>query len=307
MKKLAILFTLALASTAAAQGTVKSLPPHPMFATEAAPAVIIISLPGAAQVWFDGHLTTTTGQTRRYETEPIVSGTYKIKVRHNGKERTQDVTVHGGKRITLSFYDLVGEVSQPAIPFAEPDVDTKAAGQWPRTPKGERYVRAKFTQEIAVTNGRDRITAVPRSHLQAWTHHSGGMEGVQNFRSEVYRQVPGEALPYVANLGVLNSFGYIQYNRGWVRSYPDGTRFDDVLSNEKTGRVFEHRVAFKDRGVWTRKVVFSDVSQRPVGYSGLKQSCSSCHDQAGTGGYATGMIPGADTILSDPFPELERQ
>lgn len=204
------------------------------------------------------------------------------------------------------------EGSRAARPFSvdEPqataDGDAKLpVGKMP--PQGEKYVRAKYTQEIAVTNGRDRITPVNRFRLASWTHQSGGMEGVLGWRSEAFRRVPKEASPYIANLGVLNSFGYIQYNRGWARSYPDGTRFDDVLTNTKSGKIFEHRVAFKAKGEWTRRVIFSDHAQRPAGYTGLKQSCSSCHDQAGTGGYATGLVPGADTIISDPFPALESE
>src|ERR1019366_2075659 len=96
------------------------------------------------------------------------------------------------------------------------------------------------------------------------------------------------------------------------RSYANGTIFADILSN-KDGKVFEARFAEKrDDGTWDRYVAFKDVSARPSGYHGLtSKDCRTCHesttDGPGTGGYALGLIPGGDTIISDPFQELERQ
>lgn len=189
------------------------------------------------------------------------------------------------------------------------DDDNLATGPWPMSvakPEGlQRYKRAQYTQEIAVTNDRDRITPVHRLALDPKWHQSGGMEGVTAYRSDLYRLFPFEPRAYVGNIGVLNSFGHIQQNRGWRREFPDGTRFDDVLSNTETGKVFEHRMATKSAGVWTRKVIFRDEAHRPAGYVGLTQTCSSCHDAAGSGGYAVGLVPGSDTVLSFPFSALE--
>lgn len=208
------------------------------------------------------------------------------------------------------------EVEPLAIPFVAPrqprtaDDSDLGRGPWPKLlefPEGmQRYRRANWTQEIAVTNERDRITPVHRLNLERKWHQSGGMDGVAGYRSDLYRLAPSEPRTFVGNIGVLNSFGHVQHNRGWRREYADGTRFDDVLSNTETGKVFEHRTAQKKGGTWTRRVLFSDEAERPKGYAGLSQSCSSCHDQAGSGGYATGLVPGGDTILSDPFSALEQ-
>jgi hypothetical protein len=79
----------------------------------------------------------------------------------------------------------------------------------------------------------------------------------------------------------------------------------DVLSYE--GKVFEHRIAEKgDDGEWSRRVIFKDVDARPPGYNGLTKACTSCHNRSdgpGTGGYATGMVPGSDTVVSEMEPQ----
>ena len=208
------------------------------------------------------------------------------------------------------------QVSRAALPFvakqlAQPDANY-ATGPWPESvkrPEGLlKYTRARFTQRISVTNGRDAILPVPRENVDNEWLHSGGLRGVRGWKSDVYKYVPegASASAYVANLPVWNGSNF-QYNRGYYREYPNGTQFFDILSNTETGRVFEAREASKKNGNWTRRVVFTDAEQRPHGYTGLTQSCASCHDHnPGTGGYAVGMIPGSDTVFSDPFPALER-
>ena len=86
---------------------------------------------------------------------------------------------------------------------------------------------------------------------------------------------------------------------------PDGTVFVDVLSNAD-GRVFEQRVREKDGGEWKSYVHYRDRSAYPKGYAGLKgQTCIECHQQAGTGGYGVGLVPGGDGVISDKIPALE--
>jgi hypothetical protein len=187
----------------------------------------------------------------------------------------------------------------------------RPGARWPSPlefPEGmERYRSATHTQEIAVLVGldgvpRDRITPVPISRLEAKWHVSGGMVGVKGYASHKFRLLPRPAETWVGDIQVewQDGFGrtHHQNNRGVVRSYADGTRFDDILTNDR-GEVFEHRSRVKVKGRWKSSVLYSDESARPAGYKGLTQSCSSCHDQAGTGGYATGLVPGGDTVLSD--------
>lgn len=196
-----------------------------------------------------------------------------------------------------------------AVPFVQPDGDDLAAGPWPESlpfPDGlQRYRRARRTQSIAVVNGRDSIQAVSRFGLEAKWHVPGGMLGVEGWRSDLYRLVPNAPRVWVANIDVLNSMGYFQANRGYRRAYPAGTYFADVLSHK--GKVFEVRYAEKrDDGTWDRYVAFKDAAARPAGYHGLQQRCASCHSEAGTGVYGAGLVPGGDTVISDPFMELEQ-
>lgn len=199
------------------------------------------------------------------------------------------------------------------LPRAERDDDLEGFGPWPidlKKPEGFiRYRRAKRTQEIAVTNDRDRITPVPRTVLEAKYHQSGGMQGLR-FRSDVYKLASVKPRVYVGDIAVLNSFGSYQNNRGWRRDYPAGAAFMDVLSNVDTGEVFEVRKLEKHGPRpedWYAFVDYENPDERPTGYTGkIGVSCGSCHGHAGTGPYAAGLVIGGDMILSDPFPALER-
>ena len=188
-----------------------------------------------------------------------------------------------------SNLETVGETPGPPPPYK------------PELPAGSvAFVSAKWTQEIAVTNSRDRISPVPVSRLESKWHGSGGLVGIKGWRSEKWKYLPTEPSHWVGDIAVRNSFNSYQNNRGIKRSYPNGTEFHDVLRND-AGLVFEHRVRTKDSGRWSSQIVYRDVSSRPYGYVGLKQSCASCHDEAGTGGYAVGLVPGGDTVISDPL------
>lgn len=212
-------------------------------------------------------------------------------------------------------------VSRSAIPFVWPlpsagetvDPDLTRRGPWPKVLEFiegmKRYKRASYTQEIAVTNDRDRITPVHRTQLENkdWMQ-SGGMIGIEGYRSDLYRNSVAQngVESWIGNISVKNSLGYFQENRGWVALYPEGARFWDVLSNTKTGNVFEIRQRLKEEGRWRNSVIFTDEKERPAGYTGLTKSCVSCHSQAGSGGYATGLVPGADQTLSIGFKALEK-
>lgn len=174
----------------------------------------------------------------------------------------------------------------------------------PLIPDGaEKFTSAKNTQAIGILDERDFIRPVPITALESKWQSPGGLEGVQGWTQQKYRFVPSQrqVRRWIGNIGVRNSSGYIQQNRGLLRDYPDGTRFDEVLTNSRTGVVFEHRVREKIAGVWKSEVHHKDEENFPTGYTGLKVTCSSCHGQAGSGEYGVGLIPGGDTVLSDPL------
>ena len=177
-----------------------------------------------------------------------------------------------------------------------------------KLPKGaERYEASAWTQAISVLNDRDHIAKVPVKGTRSKWHQSGGMDGIAGVTSEKYRTVPSKPREWIGTIQVWNGSNY-QPNKGLIREYPDGTRFDDVLSYK--GRVFEHRAREKEDGKWINDVIYADADARPPGYTGLKQTCASCHNRAGMGTpeadgrstYANGLPPGGDTVISDPLP-----
>lgn len=165
----------------------------------------------------------------------------------------------------------------------------------------EPYHTARYTQEIAVTNERDRITPIHRKHLETRWQVPGGLDGLTGWTSRLFHSASGRR--FIADIPVWNGSNY-QNNRGWQRRYDDGTVFADVLSTD--AGIFEVRVAEKTNGEWQRYVAYSDVTKAPVGYRRLSSAdCRKCHAEAGTGNYAAPLVPGGDTVFSDPYPAIE--
>lgn len=133
-------------------------------------------------------------------------------------------------------------------------------------------------------------------------HQSGGMKGITGVTAEKYRS-GGKAVHRWAEFELTFTLpsggkGTIK-EMGIGRTYPDGTRFDDVL--KYNGKVFEHRVREKVKGMWVSRVASKNPENFPPKYNGLTVTCASCHEQAGTGGYDKGLVPGGDTVFSDPL------
>lgn len=213
-----------------------------------------------------------------------------------------EFTVTGGFRVSA------GDPPKKAAPVEEYD---------PGIPKGaKKYRSARWSQNSFILNDRDTIRPIRVRDLpdKRW-HQPGGMEGVSGWKNETYRTLPeGKTVrTFVGNLLIENSIktgrlkpdGTPEHHKQWGRTiqrlYPDGTRFDEVLRNAETGRVFEHRVREKKDGKWLSTVYHKDEGARPAGYTGLTVSCTSCHGEAGTGKYDKGLVPGGDTVLGDPL------
>lgn len=163
------------------------------------------------------------------------------------------------------------------------------------------YKSAIYTQSVFRLNDRptlrlERIRNVGEN--QKWTR-SGGIPTTTAFSSRKYRS-GGKPTYKTTLVSVKNSFGHYQNELGLTRTYPDGARFDDVLYNE-AGGIFEHRIREKIDGKWRSRVEYKEPTVRPNGYNGLTETCASCHNQAGTGDYGVGLVPGGDTVLSDPM------
>jgi hypothetical protein len=215
------------------------------------------------------------------------------------------------------------------------DDSLKVSGRWPsmaRLEGMERYEPAKLTQSIFKWTGNPlgQIRGVSRSMTEEKYQVPGGLVGVKGWRSELYRYTPKPSREWIDFTSVVNGIRLFdpketmpksQYEslykdhptKGFskqsevahMREYPDGSEFDDVLINTETGKVFEHRVAQKHDGQWERFVAYRDRSQMPSGYVPPKsKDCVTCHLEAGSGRYGKGMVPGGDTILSDPFRDF---
>lgn len=193
---------------------------------------------------------------------------------------------------------------QCTLPPMLPQVTLPPMSYQPALPPGAvEYHSDGFTQKVYETGGQSRIEPVPIS-LAKW-RASGGLEGIGGWKSQKYRLIPEgkKVRTSIGHVLVLLSNGRSrQSSRSLHRLYPPGTEFHDVLTNTSTGKVFEHRVRKKnDDGKWEALIEYHDEAARPAGYTGLKVSCASCHNEAGTGGYNAGLVPGGDTVLSDPL------
>lgn len=188
-----------------------------------------------------------------------------------------------------------------ALALAEAEPPRPWASPVPCPPGTVRMTaREKYTQAIYVLSGRDEIKRVPVTDTPSKWHQSGGTEGVRGVRSDKFKYLPpGTSVKYrVATIQVHNDRNY-QPNKALVRRYPVGAQFHDVLSYK--GKIFEHRVRTKTADGWESGVPYRDRAARPPGYAGLQQSCASCHNKTGTGGYDAGLVPGGDTVFSDPM------
>lgn len=203
--------------------------------------------------------------------------------------------------LILTSSAVIADIPQQAPPVADLLPQAPPTRLFPPDlPDGsEKYEPTRWTQSIYVLSGHDTIDRVPTNRLDSKWHQSGGMAGINGVTSEKYRLLPEAPREWIGTIQVWNGSNY-QPNRGLLRTYADGTRFDDVLSYR--GQVFEHRTREKRGGRWSAKVIYSDHDARPPGYNGLQQTCASCHDEAGSGGYATGLVPGSDETISDPLP-----
>lgn len=167
------------------------------------------------------------------------------------------------------------------------------------------YKAAEYTQSISTLNEQPNLRLVRIRNMpdRKWSR-SGGLLNVESsyFSSRKFKRGGVEFKPVyrVTRMPVLNSFGHYQYELGLTRTYPNGARFDDILYNGR-GVVFEHRSREKIDNVWRSSIIYRNPNAWPKGYGGLQATCVSCHNQAGTGGYADGLVPGGDTVLSDPM------
>lgn len=232
----------------------------------------------------------------------------------SNRPRIVCLTSNGAKKGELIFWETYPAnhfertVSREAIPFgrrpgeiAQPDDDADATGLVAMLIDLEPYTSARNTQ-VTFRRWSGYIAPSPRSALLLKWRVPGGLENVHGWSSRLYRS---RGLKPWVGLGRQDPDDGSSAIT-WMRSYPDGAVFADVLRND-AGKVFEIRMAEKREGRWERFVAFKDATARPHGYAPLKsRQCVECHAGAGVAEYGGAANPGGDTVLSDPVPILER-
>ena len=218
-----------------------------------------------------------------------------------------------GQIILLSALMLGGDSSQLTgdPPPVQPDPPAVAVAVKDIVPPtAVEYRPAVYTQSIFKLAPSFNAVAVPtirpvpiRDIPTKW-HQSGGLAGVIGATSRKFRTLPtGKKVVHSVRLVPVGNDdknpASTQDEYAITRIYPDGTRFDDVLIAR--GGVFEHRVREKVSGSWKSRIVYTNNAYRPAGYVPLRQSCDSCHGEAGGGSYGVGLVPGGDGVLSDPL------
>ena len=188
----------------------------------------------------------------------------------------------------------------------------EAASSWPTELEFladlEVYDTARMTQKSGNRSGLGANYIVPRAAVGEKWLVPGGLQGLTGWRNVLLRS-PQNRVQHWFNHADPGEAGWPRGVWGseiiHQRRYEDGALFADVLIGQDD-EIFEVRTAEKKNGEWQRRVVYRNEDAAPAGYRAVSmRQCRECHEQAGTGGYGVALIPGGDTILSDPIPALE--
>lgn len=160
--------------------------------------------------------------------------------------------------------------------------------RWPKGvlfPAGLRFysMRPLYQKMYTMNNGNSRFADPTTIHdAEGPEHHpfivSGGMAGITGWHSTKGLAIPtgSKILAWKENTDV-RAFSLVPR---WRWRFPEGTVAVDALSNSK-GEFFEIRTQTREEDGWSTKVIYKDLENAPTGYTGLEQSCSSCHSRTG--------------------------
>ena len=127
-------------------------------------------------------------------------------------------------------------------------------------------------QNLFVLNGL-RTRRIEPLHHETLVH-SGGMESFTGWGS-----VKGLDIPNGKRIVVWEEEADVRGTQNiarWRWQFPQGTVAYDVLYT-KNG-IFEIRTQERTKNGWSTKILHKDQEAVPSGYTGLQQSCASCHD-----------------------------
>lgn len=194
----------------------------------------------------------------------------------------------------------------------EVDPVQKSRDDLPKTlgygPGFVRYKRAEYTQGLSSTGGYvvHIITPISRKNLEPKYNIPGGLENSSDWESVLFKKIPAGEKLRIDRILQFSVRADRQYNRGWTRVYPEGSEFLDVLINTKTWKVFEARLAIKEKHRWDMFVDIRFRKERPEGFVPQKRrDCIHCHSDSLTTSYGGFQLPGSEGRYSDPVPDLE--
>jgi hypothetical protein len=153
--------------------------------------------------------------------------------------------------------------------------------QWPTNLK-LYALTPRYQSMFTMDGGRDRFAVPTTIHdAEGPEHHpfivSGGMQGLTGWRSAKGLDVPdGKKIAVWKENTDVRAFSLVPR---WRWKFPVGTVAYDVLSTD--AGVFEIRTQTRAEDGWETKVTHRDADKAPAGYTGLNQSCASCHNRAG--------------------------
>ncbi len=192
--------------------------------------------------------------------------------------------------------DADSSATGPWLPESE---QRRLAALWPGLPEGARFFRATQFTQYAAHNNSPFVMAWSKNHdhpfyMQAPALNPnrmfpyrvpGGLDHVpgHEWSSNFWALIPkGERIVVWEEQARVSNAPY-----GWLpqkrKSFPDGTKFGDLLLN-KYGEPFEGRVRTKEPDgdfPWASRLAFSHEENKPPGYVGHLQSgrsCAGCHD-----------------------------
>ena len=200
-----------------------------------------------------------------------------------------------------------GDSSSPWLPEAE---QRRLRLLWPKDlpfPKGLKFYRpTRHSQETSILDDQKHFQALHIAsgpddpNLQTKYSAPGGLAELPQERWNSYLgvvlggriQVFEEDFPFrpgvydgKARAGA-DSPGFLMRKRS--AEFGGGIAFYDLLTNQGD-EAFEVRASEFDEDGHQMFVMHKNVSLRPQGYSGLSQSCLSCHNEAGSQRYGAGI------------------
>lgn len=195
-----------------------------------------------------------------------------------------------------NWREYESEVSRQATPFASRYAGRDDDGPWLGRAEQDRikaawpvglafpkdlkfYSLPRRYQRLYTMSSRPYNDIVPLEDGSLQFVHSGGLAGVD--QSEWISR-KGLAIPEGSRISVWQEYTDVRafaLTPRWRWQFPAGTVAVDALFNAD-GKAFEIRTQTKKGDGWMTKVIHKDEDAAPRGYTGLKQSCASCHDYA---------------------------